>query len=216
MTDRSSSETTSKSGALGLTACIALVVGNMIGSGVFLLPASLAPLGPIAIGGWILTSAGALVLAIIFGRLSRVVSKPGGPYAYSQEAFGDFAGFIIAWGYWIALWTGNAAVAVALVGYLGFLFPDYHRGCLCMASGDCVWLQSGRSPWSISEGVEGAGVGSDRDYRAQTRAADIDWHIGYLLDQARRTMFRSTKAAPSAVYGDFCRGCSDALGLPGS
>ncbi|MDX1743247.1 MAG: amino acid permease [Ruegeria sp.] len=123
MTDRLLPETTSTSGALGLTACIALVVGNMIGSGVFLLPASLAPFGPIAIGGWILTSAGALVLAIIFGRLSRVVSKPGGPYAYSQEAFGDFAGFIIAWGYWIALWTGNAAVAVALVGYLGFLFP---------------------------------------------------------------------------------------------
>ncbi|KUJ81117.1 amino acid permease [Ruegeria profundi] len=123
MTDRPLPETTSTSGALGLTACIALVVGNMIGSGVFLLPASLAPFGPIAIGGWILTSAGALVLAIIFGRLSRVVSKPGGPYAYSQEAFGDFAGFIIAWGYWIALWTGNAAVAVALVGYLGFLFP---------------------------------------------------------------------------------------------
>ncbi|MCA0928205.1 amino acid permease [Ruegeria profundi] len=123
MNDRPIPEATSTSGALGLTACIALVVGNMIGSGVFLLPASLAPFGPIAIGGWILTSAGALVLAIIFGRLSRVVSKPGGPYAYSQEAFGDFAGFIIAWGYWIALWTGNAAVAVALVGYLGFLFP---------------------------------------------------------------------------------------------
>lgn len=123
MTDSSQSETTSSSGALGLAACIALVVGNMIGSGVFLLPASLAPFGPIAIGGWVLTSAGALVLAIVFGRLSRVVSKPGGPYAYSREAFGDFAGFIIAWGYWIALWTGNAAVAVALVGYLGFLFP---------------------------------------------------------------------------------------------
>ncbi|MFC3616767.1 amino acid permease [Lutimaribacter marinistellae] len=108
---------------LGLVACTALVVGNMIGSGIFLLPASLAPFGPIALGGWVLTSLGALVLAIIFGRLSRTVTKPGGPYAYSQEAFGDFAGFLIAWGYWIALWTGNAAVAVALVGYLGFLVP---------------------------------------------------------------------------------------------
>lgn len=108
---------------LGLTACIALVVGNMVGSGIFLLPASLAPFGPIALGGWVLTSAGALVLAVLFGRLSQIVTKTGGPYAYSQEAFGDFAGFLIAWGYWIALWTGNAAVAVALVGYLGFLFP---------------------------------------------------------------------------------------------
>lgn len=109
--------------SLGLSACIALVVGNMIGSGVFLLPASLAALGPISIGGWLLTSAGALVLAILYGRLSRLVSKTGGPYAYSQEAFGDFSGFLIAWGYWIALWTGNAAVSVALVGYLTFLFP---------------------------------------------------------------------------------------------
>lgn len=110
-------------GSLGLSACIALVVGNMIGSGVFLLPASLAALGPISILGWVLTSAGALVLAILYGRLSQLVSKTGGPYAYSREAFGDFAGFLIAWGYWIALWTGNAAVAVALVGYLTFLFP---------------------------------------------------------------------------------------------
>lgn len=110
-------------GKLGLTACIALVVGNMIGSGIFLLPASLAPFGPIALGGWILTSLGALALAIIFGRLSRIVTKTGGPYAYTQEGFGDFAGFIIAWGYWIALWTGNAAVAVALAGYVGYLVP---------------------------------------------------------------------------------------------
>ncbi|KPA22364.1 Arginine/agmatine antiporter [Shimia sp. SK013] len=109
--------------ALGLVACTALVVGNMIGSGVFLLPASLAPFGPLAMVGWIVTSMGALVLATIFGRLSKIVTKPGGPYAYSQEAFGDFAGFLIAWGYWIALWTGNAGVAVALVGYLGFLVP---------------------------------------------------------------------------------------------
>jgi len=112
-----------KAGELGLIACTALVVGNMIGSGVFLLPASLAPFGAISIGGWLLTSAGAIVLALIFGRLARLTTKPGGPYAYTREGFGDFAGFLIAWGYWIALWSGNAAVAVAFVGYLGFLFP---------------------------------------------------------------------------------------------
>ncbi len=111
-------------GALGLGACTALVVGNMVGSGIFLLPASLAALGSISLGGWVLTSAGALVLAIIFGRLSRIITATGGPYAYTREAFGDFAGFIIAWGYWIALWTGNAGVAVALSGYVGFLFPS--------------------------------------------------------------------------------------------
>jgi len=116
------SETASSRG-LGLAACTALVVGNMIGSGIFLLPASLAAFGPISLAGWVLTSAGALVLAIIFGRLSRLVTKTGGPYAYTEAGFGEFAGFIIAWGYWIALWTGNAGVAVALAGYVGFLFP---------------------------------------------------------------------------------------------
>ena len=110
---------------LGLIACIALVVGNMIGSGVFLLPASLASYGAISIAGWALTSCGAIALALIFGRLARLSSKPGGPYAYTREGFGDFAGFLIAWGYWIALWSGNAAVAVAFVGYLAFLFPAF-------------------------------------------------------------------------------------------
>lgn len=114
---------TKEAASLGLTACIALVVGNMIGSGIFLLPASLAPIGPISLYGWVLTSLGALILAIIFGRLSQVVTKTGGPYAYTQEGYGDFAGFIIAWGYWITLWTGNAAVAVALAGYAGYLVP---------------------------------------------------------------------------------------------
>ncbi|WP_290687787.1 MULTISPECIES: amino acid permease [unclassified Haematobacter] len=108
---------------LGLVACTALVVGNMIGSGIFLLPASLARIGPISLVGWVLTSLGALVLALIFGRLSRLVTKTGGPYAYAETAFGEFMGFLIAWGYWIALWTGNAGVAVALAGYVGFLFP---------------------------------------------------------------------------------------------
>ncbi|GAB4071358.1 amino acid permease [Ancylobacter sonchi] len=108
---------------LGLIACTALVVGNMIGSGIFLLPASLAAIGPISIAGWVVTSAGAIVLSIIFGRLSRIVTKTGGPYAYSEAGYGEFAGFIIAWGYWIALWTGNAGVAVALAGYVGYLVP---------------------------------------------------------------------------------------------
>lgn len=128
--------------ALGLTACTALVVGNMIGSGIFLLPASLATIGPIALGGWLLTSAGALILAMVFGRLARVVHKTGGPYAYTQEGYGEFAGFLIAWGYWIALWTGNAGVAVALAGYVGFLFPVVAESpsySLAVALGS-IWL----------------------------------------------------------------------------
>lgn len=109
--------------SLGLLSCISLVVGNMIGSGIFLLPASLGAFGAISLLGWLFTSIGAVILAIIFGRLALLVPRSGGPYAYTAEAYGEFIGFLIAWGYWIALWTGNAAVAVALVGYLGFLVP---------------------------------------------------------------------------------------------
>jgi APA family basic amino acid/polyamine antiporter len=112
-----------RTGALGLWACIALVVGNMIGSGVFLLPSALAQFGPISIAGWVITSTGAILLALVFGRLARRVPKTGGPYAYTREGFGEFAGFLVAWGYWIALWAGNAAVAVAFAGYVGFLIP---------------------------------------------------------------------------------------------
>lgn len=109
--------------ALGLLACTALVVGNMVGSGVFLLPASLAAFGPIAIAGWVVTSLGSIALALVFGRLATQVPRTGGPYAYTREAFGDFAGFLVAWGYWITLWAGNAGVAVAFTGYVGFFAP---------------------------------------------------------------------------------------------
>jgi APA family basic amino acid/polyamine antiporter len=109
--------------SLGLGACTALVVGNMVGSGVFALPASLAPFGGIALGGWLVTSAGSIALALVFGRLARLVPATGGPYAYTRAGFGDFAGFLVAWGYWITLWSGNAAVAVALSGYLAYFLP---------------------------------------------------------------------------------------------
>ncbi len=107
----------------GLWMCTALVVGNMIGSGVFLLPASLAVYGSISLAGWLLTTLGAITLALVFARLARLHPVSGGPYAYSREGFGDFAGFLVAWGYWISLWAGNAAIAVAFAGYLVELVP---------------------------------------------------------------------------------------------
>ncbi|MGB8702898.1 MAG: amino acid permease, partial [Thermosynechococcaceae cyanobacterium] len=107
----------STQGKLGFWMATALVVGNMIGSGVFLLPASLGPYGGISIIGWLFTSAGALCLALVFAKLSSWVPKAGGPYAYARLGFGDFIGFWIAWGYWIAAWAGNAAIAVACVSH---------------------------------------------------------------------------------------------------
>lgn len=105
--------------ALGPWMATALVVGNMIGSGVFLLPASLAAYGGASIVGWIFTAVGALLLAMVFSRLGRAFPRVGGPYAYARAGFGDVIGFQVAWGYWIAIWVGNAAIAIAFVGYLG-------------------------------------------------------------------------------------------------
>src|SRR5918995_1869443 len=109
---------------MGLWMATALVVGNMIGSGVFMLPATLAgAAGPISLLGWIFTGAGAMLLALVFANLGRALPKMGGPYAYARRAFGDFIGFQTAWGYWIAVWAGNAAIAVAFVGYLTIFWP---------------------------------------------------------------------------------------------
>jgi len=108
---------------MGLVQATALVFGNMVGSGVFLLPASLAAYGYYGLGGWLLTGAGALVLALVFASLGAHLPAAGGPYAYSRLAFGDLVGFLVAWGYWVALWSGNAAIAVAFVGALAAIFP---------------------------------------------------------------------------------------------
>jgi APA family basic amino acid/polyamine antiporter len=109
---------------LGLGAATALVVGNMIGSGVFLLPASLASFGGLALGGWIASGSGAILLALVFAWLARARPAAGGPYAYARLAFGDFAGFLVAWGYWISVWATNAALAIACVGYLEPFIPN--------------------------------------------------------------------------------------------
>ncbi len=127
---------------LGIWSCTALVIGNVVGSGVFLLPASLAPYGIYAIIAWVLTAVGAMAMALVFARLSRAIPKAGGPYAYTRAAYGEFAGFWIAWGYWICLWTGVAAVAVAFGSYLKVFIPALDGNpLLCgVASLAAVWL----------------------------------------------------------------------------
>ncbi|HEX6389981.1 MAG TPA: amino acid permease, partial [Solirubrobacteraceae bacterium] len=110
--------------SMGLWMATALVVGNMVGSGVFLLPSSLAATaGPVSMLAWVFTGAGAIMLALVFANLGRAFPRTGGPYAYTRRAFGDFIGFQTAWGYWIAVWAGNAAIAVAFVGYFAVFWP---------------------------------------------------------------------------------------------
>lgn len=121
--ESSSTRSVPEARQLGLWMVTALVVGNMIGSGVFLLPASLGPFGGISIVGWLVSAAGAVCLALVFARLGRVLPRTGGPYAFARAGFGDFAGFLIAWSYWISMWTTDAALAVAFVSYMTVFFP---------------------------------------------------------------------------------------------
>ena len=128
---------------IGLWTTTSLVIGNMIGSGVFLLPASLAAFGGISLLGWIGSSIGAIVLALLFSKLSkRLPNSLGGPYAYTRSAMGDFAGFIVAWGYWISIWATNAAIAVTFVSYLSVFIPELETNAfLAISTGlGAVWL----------------------------------------------------------------------------
>jgi APA family basic amino acid/polyamine antiporter len=142
-------------GKLGLAACTALVIGNVIGSGVFLLPASLAPFGGLALIGWLVSCAGALLVALVFARLAQLVPQTGGPYAYTRTGFGDFTGYLIAWGYWIGIWSSVAAVAVALVSYASGLVPALGANPLLggMVAIGVVWLLTRFN----LRGVQGAG-----------------------------------------------------------
>ena len=120
----------------------ALVVGNMIGSGVFLLPASLASIGSISVFSWCATAVGAMLLAMVFAKLSTLFPKTGGPYVYCREGFGNFVGFQVAYNYWMYMWVGNAAIAVALTGYLSTFFPELiHNNLLAFfVTAGAVWL----------------------------------------------------------------------------
>lgn len=128
--------------SLGFWTLTALVVGNMIGSGVFLLPSTLAAIGTITILSWVFTAIGAILLSLVFARLSTLFPKTGGPYVYCREGFGDFIGFQVAYNYWIYMWAGNAAIAVAFTGYLSSFFPVLAQKGLAgfCATAGILWL----------------------------------------------------------------------------
>lgn len=115
---------TNKQKKLGLLTLTSLVAGNMIGSGVFILPADLARVGSISLLSWVFTALGAFLLALVFSKMSNVIPKTGGPYAYVESSFGEFLGFQTAYTYWVAVWVGNCGVATALMGYLTVFFPQ--------------------------------------------------------------------------------------------
>ena len=120
-----------------------LVCGNMIGSGVFMLPSTLAQVsGPGAtIIAWILTTVGSILIAISFANLGTKYPSTGGAYHYTKEAFGDFAGFLSAWLYWNGSWIGNAAILVAITSYASVVFPALNNPTISIIFSSAVlWI----------------------------------------------------------------------------
>ena len=101
-----------------------IAVGCAIGSGVFMMPTLLAPYGMLGLAGWLIAGGGTLLVALSLSRLVRRIPKIGGPYAYVQAGLGSFAGFLIAWTYWIACIAAVSGIAIAFVGYLGVFVPQ--------------------------------------------------------------------------------------------
>jgi APA family basic amino acid/polyamine antiporter len=128
--------------ALGFWMCTALVVGNIIGVGIFVMPAALAPYGLNALTGWGVTVIGCAGLAIVFATLARRFPQDDGPYAYTLRAFGPGTAFITMWCYWVSVWVGNAAIAIGVVGYLTFFLPASANGAWLppLAALTLVWL----------------------------------------------------------------------------
>lgn len=141
---------------IGLWTSTSLVVGNMIGAGVFMMPAALGAYGGISIFGWLFSAMGALLLAKVFGKLSTLIGgKNGGSYIYTTLGLGDFAGFLVAWGYWISVWVSNAAIAIAFVSALSVLFPvlETHALFAVMVGLGAIWFLT----WVNSQGVRESG-----------------------------------------------------------
>ncbi|HUL79841.1 MAG TPA: amino acid permease [Vicinamibacteria bacterium] len=136
---------------LGFWMATALVVGNIIGSGVYMLPASLAPHGRSSLVGWLFTATGALLLATVFAALSRAFPKDGGPYVFTRAAFGELAGFVVAWGYWVSVWVGNAAIATGAVSYTSTLAPWIASvpGASATVTIGVVWLLTLVNCWGV-------------------------------------------------------------------
>jgi amino acid transporter len=109
---------------LGIAACTAIVVGNMVGSGFYLSPSAMAPYGTLSILAWIVMGAGAICLGLTFAKLANLAPVTGGPYAFTRIAYGDFVGFLIGWGYWISIWASLPVIAIAFSGAVMDLFPE--------------------------------------------------------------------------------------------
>lgn len=122
-----------------------------------MLPATLGIYGGISLVGWLISGAGAMCLALVYSWLSKMQPlATGGPYAYTYSGMGEFAAFLVAWGYWISVWCTNAAIAVAFVSYLTAFFPALgHNPILSVSTGlGAIWLLT----WINTRGLKEAGI----------------------------------------------------------
>jgi len=141
---------------LGIWMTTALVIGNMIGAGIFMMPAALAGFGGISILGWLVSSAGALILARVFSALTKMLShSSGGPYAFAKAGFGDYIGFLVAWGYWISTWIANAAITIAFISAMSVFFPIFKTDPLVALSVSLATIWG--LTWVNSRGVRSSG-----------------------------------------------------------
>src|SRR6185312_1456319 len=109
---------------LGLWTSTSLVVGNMIGAGIFLMPAAMASWGGIGLLGWVFSAIGSFLLARVFSNLSRLLpGVNGGPYAYTRAGLGNFAGFLVAWGYCLSCCCACTGITISFVGAMATFFP---------------------------------------------------------------------------------------------
>ncbi|MGL4772684.1 MAG: amino acid permease [Clostridium sp.] len=143
---------------LGLVAATSIVVGNMIGSGIFTSPQSLASVSSpmTTILAWVLTGLGSVLLALSFANLGSKYPSTGGPIVYTRMAFGEFTAFLVAWTFWIGSWIGNAAIITAIIRYLTPFFP------ILSESGLASFLVSSSILWVFTyinyRGVKNAGI----------------------------------------------------------
>ncbi|MEQ9300018.1 MAG: amino acid permease [Cyclobacteriaceae bacterium] len=139
---------------LGKWSSVSLVVGNMIGAGIFLTPAVLASYGGISLLGWLMSTLGAIFIAVLFSRLSKLIpNAQGGIYAYTREGLGDFSAFLVSWGYWFSNLTTNAALAVAFISYLSVLLPIVNSSVITSAASAIltVWFLTWVNTFSLKK-----------------------------------------------------------------
>ncbi len=116
---------------LGFWSVFALVIGSQIGSSVLVLPASLAPFGLFSLAGWIVSSCGAIILALLFAILCRRFPQTGGPHIYLKQTFGNDVAFFTGWTYWVISWVSTAVVVIAAITYLVPLI-GVHGSFMCL------------------------------------------------------------------------------------